>query len=309
MAVMKKMLLWGSEYQWLNDHVPNYNFVKRAVKRFMPGEKLEDALSEAHIFNTSKIPTVFTYLGENITDLNEAESVTKHYLEVLDKINEWNLPTEISLKLTQIGMDLSIKQTYENFKSITQKARDQKNIVWIDMEGSAYTDLTIDFYKQIKAECENVGLCLQAYLYRTDSDISNLLELNRQIRLVKGAYKEPPAIAFKRKKEVDQNYFELAKTLLKIGQQSGARPAFATHDVKLIAKIENFGKTMNLSREELEFQMLYGIKTTEQTRLAKEGYRLAVLIAYGDAWFPWYMRRLAERPANLTFVLRNLFNR
>jgi len=306
-AVLKKMLLWGSENQWLKYHVPNYRFMQKAVKRFMPGEKLEDALREAQAFNTKKISSIFTYLGENITDLSEAESVTKHYLEVLDKISEKNLPTEISLKLTQIGLDLSVERTFENFKSIVQKSHDQKNQVWIDMEGSAYTDLTIDFYRRIKLSYENVGLCLQAYLYRTDADISNLLELFPKIRLVKGAYKEPPAIAFKRKKDVDQNFFKLAKKLLKASQQGGIRAAFATHDIKLIAKIENFAKEMNLSRENLEFQMLFGIKTAEQTRLSDEGYKLAVLIAYGDAWFPWYMRRLAERPANLTFVLKNLF--
>ncbi|MBW1697763.1 MAG: proline dehydrogenase family protein [Deltaproteobacteria bacterium] len=307
MAVLKKMLLWGSENQWLKYHVPNYRFMQKAVKRFMPGEKLEDALREAQAFNTKKISSIFTYLGENITDLSEAESVTKHYLEVLDKISEKNLPTEISLKLTQIGLDLSVERTFENFKSIVQKSHDQKNQVWIDMEGSAYTDLTIDFYRRIKLSYENVGLCLQAYLYRTDADISNLLELFPKIRLVKGAYKEPPAIAFKRKKDVDQNFFKLAKKLLKASQQGGIRAAFATHDIKLITKIENFAKEMNLSRENLEFQMLFGIKTAEQTRLSDEGYKLAVLIAYGDAWFPWYMRRLAERPANLTFVLKNLF--
>ena len=307
MSVMKKMLLWGSENQWLKDHVPKYGFVKRAVKRFMPGEKLEDALGEAHTFNIKEIPTLFTYLGENIADLGEAELVTKHYLEVLEQINERNLNTELSLKLTQIGMDLSVEQTFENFKSITKKAHEQKNVVWIDMEGSAYTDPTIDFFRRIKADYENVGLCLQAYLYRTDSDISDLLELTPHIRLVKGAYKEPPAIAFKRKKDVDENFFVLAKKLLEASKESGARPAFATHDVKLIGKIERLAKEMDLSREDLEFQMLYGIKTSEQMRLSEDGYKLAVLIAYGDAWFPWYMRRLAERPANLTFVLKNMF--
>ena len=307
MPLMRSILLWGSKNQWLRNNVPRMGFVQRALKRFMPGENMEDALSAAGVFHNENIPAVFTYLGENITNLSEAGQVTAHYLSLIDKIGEKNLDIEVSLKLTQLGLDLSFEKSLENFKTITKSALEKDNVVWIDMEASNYVDTTIRFYKKAKEEYTNTGLCLQAYLYRTEKDIEDLLKLSPCIRLVKGAYKEPADVAFKEKREVDENYLKLSKMLLQSVKNSSARAAFGTHDISLVKAIEEEGKGLNIPKDKIEFQMLYGIKTNEQKRLAGEGYNLRVLISYGEAWFPWYMRRLAERPANVGFVLKNLF--
>ena len=310
MSLMRNLLLWGSRNQWMLKNIPRMHFVQSALKRFMPGESMEDALSAARIFQNENIPTVFTYLGENITNLSEASQVTSHYLNLVDKISERNLDIEVSLKLTQIGLDLSFEKAIENFKRITSKALEKNNVVWVDMEASNYVDTAIRFYKKVKEEYSNAGLCIQAYLFRTEKDLEDLLSGNCRtpvIRLVKGAYKEPADIAFKEKRKVDENYLELAKMLLQSVKDNSARAAFGTHDINLVKQIEDAGKGLNIPKDKIEFQMLYGIKTNEQKRLAREGYNLRVLISYGKAWFPWYMRRLAERPANVVFVLKNLF--
>ncbi len=307
MDIGRDFLLWASRNEWMKNNIPNYFFVKRAVKRFMPGEEIEDALREANKLDELGIGTVFTHLGENIKDLSEAEEVTKHYINALEKIEAAETPTEISVKLTQLGFDLSVDQTISNFEKILTRAKEKNNFVWIDIEQSSYVDATINFYKHFKKLFFNVGLCLQSYLKRTKADLVELLGYSPNIRLVKGAYKEPYQIAFKEKAKVDESYFELSKILLDAVKAKSCRAAFATHDLKLISMIEAFAKTNGFQREHLEFQMLYGIKTSGQFRLAKEGYKILVLISYGSAWYPWYMRRLAERPANVGFVLKNLF--
>jgi proline dehydrogenase len=273
----------------------------------MPGEELIDTITAAKDFQQKNIPTVFTRLGENITNLKDADEVTNHYLEVLDRISENKIKSEISLKLTQIGLDLSFERSLENFKSITRKAETLQNFIWIDMEGSSYTSTTLDFYKRIKENYQNSGVCLQAYLKRTESDLKSLLRIKPSIRLVKGAYSEPGEIAFENKTDVDKNYFLLAEILLNEIRDNNLRAAFATHDIKLINKITEAAVKLNVPKEKLEFQMLYGIKASEQLKLAQEGYKLRVLISYGAAWYPWYMRRLAERPANVGFVIKNIF--
>jgi proline dehydrogenase len=179
--------------------------------------------------------------------------------------------------------------------------------VWIDMEGSAYTDATLQLYRRVRAQHPNVGVCVQSYLYRTEKDLAELLPIAPFIRLVKGAYHEPPSLAYPRKKDVDANYFRLAHRLLDPEvRKAGTRAGFATHDLRLIQKIEQLVQQLQLPKESVEFQLLYGIQRPEQVRLAQAGYRVRVLISYGSQWFPWYMRRLAERPANLTFLMRNL---
>lgn len=273
----------------------------------MPGEGVENALSEAARFKENNIGTIFTHLGENINDMSETISVTSNYLEELELIEKWKTPTEISLKLTQLGIDLSIDDAKKNFETIINKAIHTNNFVWIDMEQSSYVDKTLEFYKFFKNKYNNVGICLQAYLFRTKKDIEDLIQLSSHIRLVKGAYKEPKYIAHKDKRKVDENYYELSKILLEAVKSKNIRTAFGTHDLILISKIESFGKEIGLQRDRIEFQMLYGIKTVEQSRLAKDGYKFKVLISYGSAWYPWYVRRLAERPANVIFVLKNLF--
>jgi len=283
------------------------NFVQKAVKRFMPGEKVEDAIQATRELLKYNIPTTFTHLGENITTIKEAEINTQHYLELLENINGERLDIEISLKLTHIGFDLSIDRTLELFSRIADKAEQLNNNVFIDIEDSSYVDKTIEFYKKVKEKHYNVGLCLQAYLYRTMDDIKSLKDINPWIRLVKGAYKEPAAVAFKKMSQVNDNYITIAMFLVQQIIEKDIRVAFATHDLILQEHIKREAKKIGLPKEKLEYQMLYGIKTSDQFKLASEGYKIRTLISYGDHWYPWYMRRLAERPANVWFILKNIF--
>jgi proline dehydrogenase len=289
----------------MKTNIPKFNFVKRASRRFMPGENVEDALNASDSFNELGIGNVFTYLGENITNLSDAEAVTGQYLDLLDKIKQSGNDIELSLKLTHIGLDFSFDKTFENFSRIAGKAGELGNFVWIDMEQSSYVDRTIEFYGKIQNEFKNTGLCLQAYLYRTRTDIEELIDISPNIRLVKGAYMEPANVAFPRKIDVDNNFFELMKFLLQ--NNSTKRNAAATHDTELISRLEAFINAQGINKESIEFHMLYGIKSGEQKRLINAGYKTMVLISYGDAWYSWYMRRLAERPANIGFVLKNIF--
>lgn len=308
MSIPRSILLWASENKWMRKNVPSWKFVKSAVKKFMPGEKIEDAINAAKKFQSESIPTIFTKLGENITNLDEGLIVRDHYLDLIDKIAENNIDVEISLKLTQLGFDISFDETFDRFKTITKKVKDKlSNVIWIDMEGSTYTQKTIDFYKKMKNEFENVGLCLQSYLYRTESDINDLISIYPNIRLVKGAYKEPHDIAFPKKTSVNLAYFEDARKLMIAAKEKNMRVAFGTHDEDLIYKIINESKVIGIPKNKIEFQMLYGIKTNFQKELVKLGCTLKVLISYGDFWYPWYMRRLAERPANVWFVIKNIF--
>lgn len=308
MSLMRNVLLWASENQWLRNNAPKIFFVRKAVKRFMPGEHLSNAVEAARELQKKGLATVFTHLGENIAELAEAEQVTDHYVAVLKEIAESKIDTEISLKLTQIGLDLSFEKTYAYFTTIVRKAIEYRNFVWIDIESSAYTDVTIDFYERARKELENVGLCLQAYLYRTEDDLSRLIKLKPAIRLVKGAYKEPATIAFPKKKDVDQNFYKLSLQMLE-AQKNGTRSVFATHDVKLISQIQQAARDMGIPDHELEFKLLYGIRMDEQMRLVENGHKVRSLISYGEFWYPWYVRRLAERPANVFFVLKNIISR
>ncbi len=309
MGIFRTLLLWGSENRWLRETAPKLFFVRKATKRFMPGEKLANAIDAAKTLQEKKLSTVFTHLGENINSLEEANVVTEHYLQVLKEVNATGLDTEISLKLTQIGLDQDVEQAYRNFQKITREAAKLNNFVWIDIEGRDYTQVTIDFYERARKEFPNTGLCLQAYLYRTHDDIEKLLSLSPAIRLVKGAYNEPKEIAFPEKKDVDDNFFKLSEQLLRGAQKNGARAAFATHDTNLVSQIEQAANSLQVPQGELEFQMLYGITPREQIRLVEQGHKVRVLISYGEFWFPWYMRRLAERPANVMFVLKSIISK
>jgi proline dehydrogenase len=296
-----------SQSRWLREHVTKHKFVRRAVSRFMPGETASDALTAAVALRERSVGSVFTRLGENITDPAEAEAATLQYLELLGRIRAMELGSELSVKLTQLGLDLDPELCYKNLDRIIEQAGSQ-SVVWIDMESSNYVDVTLDLYRRARKAYPNVGVCLQAYLYRTMNDLASLLLLGPAIRLVKGAYEEPRDTAFPRKADVDENYFALAKELLSdSAQAAGVRAAFATHDRKLIQRIIQYAESKRLGKNSFEFQMLYGIQTDQQYRLAREGWKSIVLVAYGSFWFPWYMRRLAERPANVWFVVRNLF--
>ncbi len=307
MGIGRRTFLWASKNNWLKNRIPKLKFVQKAVKRFMPGTTAEDAIEAARKLSNNNISSTFTLLGENITSLNEADNNTQHYLNLLDQIKSENFPIELSLKLTQIGFDIDSNKTVEFFSLIAEKAKKFKSFIFIDIEDSSYVTKTIEFYKIVKEKYDNVGLCLQAYLYRTEKDLEELLINNSIIRLVKGAYNEPETVAFKRKRAVDKNYFLLAKNFLTLIQKQNIRLVFATHDLNLIAKIKDEGARINLSTDMIEFHMLFGIKSSAQADLALSGYKIRVLISYGESWFPWYMRRLAERPANVLFILKNLF--
>lgn len=309
MGISRNILLWASRNEWLKNRVPKMKFVQKAVKHFMPGESIEDALLATRELFKHNIPTTFTHLGENITSIKEAEINTQHYLNLLEKINQEKLDIEISLKLTHIGLDLSFDKTLILFSGITETAMALNNNVFIDIEDSSYVDKTINFYKNIKEHNNNVGLCLQAYLYRTRDDLISLSSIDPWIRLVKGAYKEPASVAFRKLSQVNENYLVLSKYLLRQIVEKNIRIAFATHDLTIQEHIKKEAKKIGVPKEKLEFQMLYGIKTSEQLKLSSEGFKIRTLISYGEHWYPWYMRRLAERPANVGFVLKNIFNK
>ena len=307
MSLLRSLLLTAAQNRWLREHATRYWFVRDTVSRFMPGETLDAALAAAESLRRKKIGTVFTHLGENVKDGAEAQQVTEHYLEVLKRIRESGLPAEISVKLTQLGLDLSPDLCFEHLNAIVEGAQ-KDSTVWVDMEASNYVDATLDLYRRALTVHSNVGLCLQAYLHRTKDDLEKLLPLRPPIRLVKGAYDEPPEIAFARKQDVDENYLQLGKELLRAKKENRCgRAAFGTHDVVLIRQLADFASAEGFAKKDFEVQMLYGIQRAEQERLASEGCTCIVLVSYGDYWYPWFVRRLAERPANLWFMVRNVF--
>jgi proline dehydrogenase len=293
--------------RWLRDHLPRLWFAKRAVRRFMPGEDVESALKAAVTFKADGISSMFTRLGENVTKMAEADAVAEHYLGVLEDIEARGLDGEVSVKLTQLGYDLDVDRTLEHAKRLAAKSAESGRTLWVDMEGSDYAEGTIAFYERLKAAHPNVGLCLQSYLKRTAADVQRLLPLNPRIRLVKGAYAEPATIAYQSRHDVDSNFVALAVALLE-GARSGREVllGLGTHDVRLIEQVAQHTEAMGLPKTSFEVQMLYGIRMDQQRRLAGEGYLVRDLIAYGEAWYPWYMRRLAERPANVIFALRQI---
>jgi proline dehydrogenase len=313
MSVIRRILVKASESRWLRERAPRFNFVRGAAARFMPGEKAEDALVAARGLAESGVGSLLTQLGENIAERAEAENVVAHYLDLIERIRDANLPSEVSVKLTQLGLDLDRDFCFANVTTLIERSRaampSVEKTLWIDMEQSTYVDGTLELYARARKANRNVGVCVQAYLHRTEKDIESLISMGAAVRLVKGAYSEPPEIAFPKKEDVDENYFRLAQMLLSPeARRVGVRAAMATHDRKLIARITEWAAAQGIPNNELEFAMLFGIQRAEQLRLARQGYRSGVLISYGSYWFPWFMRRLAERPANVLFLVRNLFS-
>lgn len=307
MSVMRRVLLAGSTSPWLRQQATRRAFVRRSVSRFMPGERMEDALEAAGRLRGENITTILTHLGENLTHAEEAEDVTQHYLTLLDRIKPAGLDAQISVKPTQLGLDLDRGLCQRNLERIVERAGTLGNFVWIDMESSPYVDPTLALFRAARTRASNVGIALQAYLRRTAADIEALLPLGCAIRLVKGAYLEPAEVAFPRKADVDDNFYRLACRMLSTeAQQRGTLLHIATHDPVLVQRMEAFVAQNGVPSSAYEFAMLYGIQRGLQQRLASSGKRLRVLISYGDYWFPWYMRRLAERPANVMFVLKNM---
>jgi proline dehydrogenase len=304
---MRRLFLWMAGNRWLRERLPRMRFTKRAVRKFMPGEDAESALVAAEAYRSDGIRAMFTRLGENLVRIEDANEVADHYLGLIDTITARGIDGEISVKLTQLGFDLDEERTFDHVSRLADRAKSAGQTLWIDMESSAYVERTIAFYERLMADHPNSGLCLQAYLRRTAADIQRLLPLSPAIRLVKGAYAEPAAIAYQERPEVDANYVALAVSMLEaVRGGRTVRIGLGTHDVGLIAQITEHGAALGLPKTADEVQMLYGIRPGEQRRLAAEGYAVRALIAYGEAWYPWYMRRLAERPANVIFALRQL---
>jgi len=304
---MRRLLLWMARNRFLRTNLPKLWFAKRAVRRFMPGEEASSALDAAAKFQAEGIRAEFTRLGENVTNLSEGDETAEHYLGLLADIEARGLDGEVSLKLTQLGYDLDVDRTLEHARRLASKAGEAGRTLWVDMEGSSYAEGTISFYERLKATHPNTGLCLQSYLRRTAADIARLMPLEPRIRLVKGAYAEPESIAFRSHDDVDRSYVELAVALLE-GRKNGGdvRLGLGTHDIRLIEQIAEQATGMGLPKTSFEVQMLYGIRMDQQRRLVREGYVVRDLISYGHAWYPWYMRRLAERPANVIFALRQI---
>jgi proline dehydrogenase len=310
MSIARKLLLALSTNAWLRDHATKTAFVRRSVSAFMPGERFEDAMAAAATQQTHGVGTMFTKLGENLTRLDEAEEVTQHYLDALDRIQAAGLDAQISVKPTQLGLDLDTELCFRNLQRLVDRAAERGNFVWLDMESSRYVDPTLDLFRRTRARSPRVGIAIQAYLRRTEKDIESLLPLGSAIRLVKGAYLEAPDVAFPIKADVDANYYKLCCRLLSDeAQRAGGLLHIATHDPALVDRLGAFITEHRVPNTAYEYAMLYGIQRPLQQRIAKSGRRIRVLIAYGEFWFPWYMRRLAERPANVWFVVKNLFAR
>lgn len=309
MGIARSALLWASTNRTLRRVAPRVWFVRRALRRFMPGEELADGLEAAEAFRRLGIPTLFTHLGENIADEPEAVEATQHYLHAIDRVEELGLDTEMSVKLTHLGLDLDHDLAAENYLRLVRRAAERGDTVWIDMESGEYVEPTLEIYQRTLRESPNAGLCLQAYLHRTPDDLENLLPLGPSIRLVKGAYREPPELALQKPDEIDEAFLKLSVTLLR-GLQEGTvrRYAAGSHDLRLLGRVATASRDLGVSVKDWEIEMLYGIRHADQLELARRGYPVRTLISYGPAWYPWYVRRLAEKPGeNLAYVVRNVF--
>ncbi len=308
MPIMRKTLLWVSTNAWMRERAMKTGFVRRSVVKFMPGETAEDAIRAAQGLKPAGLNTILTHLGENLRSLEEADGVRDHYLGVLDLVQSSGLDSQVSVKPTQLGYDQDPDRCFEHCLRLLQKCAATNNFLWLDMESSKYVDGTLSLFKRLRANSPRVGVAVQAYLYRTAQDIEDLIPLGSAIRLVKGAYLEPPSIAFPKKQDVDKNYFKLAARMLQDDNtKPGALLHIATHDIGIQERLLELIADRKVSQDRYELAMLYGIQQARQQQLGRMKIRTRCLISYGEYWFPWYMRRLAERPANVWFVARNMF--
>lgn len=307
MSLARNALLRASKSQWLATQMTQRAFARRAVKRFMPGERLSDALDAAQQLSTSRIGTIITRLGETLTGERNTDEVREHYLEAIGEVARRGLPTQISIKPTQLGLDESVDACVRQVAPIAAASNARGEVLWIDMEDSSYVDRTLALYEQLKGEHDKVGLCLQSYLFRTPKDLERLLRIRPAIRLVKGAYAEPADVAFPAKKDTDAQFVSLAERLLEAARSGDAFPVFGTHDMTIVHHLVERAAATGVAAGRFEVHMLYGIRAAEQRALAAQGHAVRCLISYGNNWFPWYMRRLAERPANVWFVVRSAF--
>jgi proline dehydrogenase len=303
---MRTILLWMARNPWLKERLPRFRFVQKAVRRFMPGEDADAAFAAAATLAAGGQGILFTRLGENLTSLDEANAVAAHYHEVLDRSAALERPIELSVKPTQLGLDLDEEACFRLCSELASRADVAGTWFWVDMESSAYVERTLALFERLKKRHRNVGICLQAYLKSTPADIRRILPLEPAVRLVKGAYDEPASLAWRKKAEVDGAYQAAALVIAEAARDGKARLALGTHDSSLVERIASFADAAGVPREKLEVHMLFGIRAGELRRLQQAGFPAFTLVAYGKHWYPWYMRRLAERPANVGFALRQL---
>lgn len=306
MPLARTLLLRASRSPWLAEQFRKRAFARRAVRKFMPGESLGEALDAASALAVHSLGTVLTQLGEQVQKPAEAAAVRDHYLQVFDQIRQRSLPAHVSVKLTHLGLDVSREACTLHVLDLAAKARADRTFLWIDMEEARYVDATLDIYRRARADGPGIGICLQAYLRRTPQDLAALLPIGPAIRLVKGAYKESATVALQQKREVDAQYEALASQLLDAGAAGRSTVVFGTHDLRLVERIRAQAANRTVDGR-YEVHMLYGIRSGDQRDLAAQGVKVRVLISYGSHWFAWYMRRLAERPANIWFVVRSAF--
>jgi proline dehydrogenase len=322
--MLRSLLLYLSRAGWARRFISRFRFARLTAMRFVAGERIEDAIAAIRALNARGINATLDHLGESVTNEAEAIRAAEDYVRALDKIAESGVRANISIKLTQLGLDLGQEFCLGNVRCLAEKAQMTGNFVRIDMEGAPHLERTLALFRTLRQEFQNVGLVVQSYLYRTEADVRALTEGSHpaRLRLCKGAYNEPPELAFPRKADVDANFVKLTRLLFERArtlppEQAAAPgqgrlpplPAIATHDEKMIAAAQACTAELGLPRDRFEFQMLYGIRRERQEQLAAEGYAVRVYVPYGTQWYPYFMRRLAERPANVWFFLSNLFKR
>jgi len=301
--MLRQTFLYLSRQGWLRRWAEDSSISRKLTSRFVAGRTLDESITVLAMLRKENILATLDFLGENVTSLEEAHASKRAYVDALNAIEAARLPATVSLKLTQFGLDFTNEACYNNVVPLLECARHMGTRIEVDMESSEYTDRTLDVVTLMQDNFRgHVRAVIQAYLYRSEADIRMLSDREIPVRLCKGAYKEPPSVAYPKKADVDRNYVALMKLLL----QRGTYPAIASHDEKIIEQALSYVKEQNISSDRFEFQMLYGIRRDLQRRIVNQSYRLRLYVPYGDAWYPYFMRRLAERPANALFVARNL---
>ena len=303
--MLRSLLLYLSEREFPKRLLTRHALGRRLAARFIAGEELEDALLAVRRLNAEGFAATLDYLGESVHDAGTAQEACQVYLTLLDRLAAERLNSHVSIKLTQLGLAIDEGLACRNLAKICERAARYHNFARVDMEGSAFTEATLRVFRAVNAPRDVLGIAIQSYLHRSEKDVEDLRNCGVRVRLVKGAYKEPPEIAFPRKADVDRNFQHLTELLL----ASGAYHAIATHDERLIFAAQEFARRQRLSRDSFEFQLLYGIRRQLQRDLLRQGWRVRIYVPYGRQWYPYFMRRLAERPANLLFLIRNVFRR
>ena len=307
MGIGRSLLLAAAKSDTLNRIATQSRIVKRATRAFMPGERMDDGLDAGATIARTGRALLYTRLGEALTQSHESVAVRDHYLALFDAIKQRGLPGQVSVKPTQLGLDLSMDECAQHLVALADKAESTGSSLWLDMEDATYVDRTLDLYRTIRARHARAGLALQAYLYRTPNDVEALLPLAPTIRLVKGAYAESAAVAFPQKRDTDAAYEQSSFQMLEGAKRNSCTPIFGTHDMPLLRRIIAKAGALGVPKGKYEIHMLFGIRDRDQLTLMREGETIATLISYGEAWYRWYMRRLAERPANVAFVVKSMF--